>query len=93
MTHKLSHYRNTSGTHEIDFIVHRGDDDIVAFEVKLAKAPDKDAVKHLLWMKEQLGSKLKDMVLITSGSDAAAKTGLRLCLRCTSLAASRRSLG
>ncbi|WP_411699030.1 ATP-binding protein [Conyzicola sp.] len=67
---QLSHYRNTPGTHEIDFIVHRGDDDIVAFEVKLAKAPDKDAVKHLLWMKEQLGSKLKDMVLITSGSDA-----------------------
>jgi predicted AAA+ superfamily ATPase len=66
----LSHYRNTAGTREVDFIVHRGDDDIVAFEVKLAKAPTTAAVKHLLWMKEQLGPKLKDMVLITTGTEA-----------------------
>jgi uncharacterized protein len=70
----LSHYRNHPGTREIDFIVHRGDDDVVAFEVKLAKTPTDEAVRHLLWMKEQLGSRLKDMVLITTGTDAYRRT-------------------
>jgi hypothetical protein len=43
---------------------------VVALEVKLAAdVGDKD-VRHLLWLREQLGPRLLDAVVITTGTDA-----------------------
>jgi predicted AAA+ superfamily ATPase len=66
----VSHFRTPRGDHEVDFIVHRGDENVVGVEVKLSKAPDNDAVQHLLWLKEQIGGRMTDMVLVTTGSEA-----------------------
>ena len=63
---QLSHFRNRDGSREIDFIVER-DDQLVALEVKLApSATDRD-VRHLNWLQEQVGDRLKAKVLITTG--------------------------
>jgi len=66
----LSHFRTRNGDREVDFIVHRGDGATVAIEVKLARTVDDGDVKHLLWLKRQLGERLSDMVVIHTGSTA-----------------------
>lgn len=63
---RRTHFRNHDGSREIDFIVER-DDRLVALEVKLAPtATDRD-VRHLNWLHEQVGDRLKAKVLITTG--------------------------
>lgn len=66
----VQHIRTSRGDHEIDFLLHRNDGTNIAVEVKLTGAPDSSDVRHLLWLKEQLGEDLTDMVLIYTGSHA-----------------------
>jgi uncharacterized protein len=68
---EVSHLRLEGGRHEVDLIVERGDDRaIVAFEVKLAAGvADKD-VDHLRWLREKLGDRLVDAVVLTTGEHA-----------------------
>lgn len=63
------HLRTRAGEHEVDLIVERGQS-VVAIEVKLGVAPDDADVRHLLWLKRQLGDELADMVIVTTGSQA-----------------------
>ena len=63
------HLRTRGGEHEVDLIVERGQS-VVAIEVKLGVAPDDADVRHLLWLKRQLGDELADMVILTTGSQA-----------------------
>lgn len=35
--------------------------------MKLADVPSDDDVRHLLWLKQKLGSSLKEMVVVTAG--------------------------
>ncbi|HKI67521.1 MAG TPA: DUF4143 domain-containing protein [Solirubrobacterales bacterium] len=63
------HLRTRGGEHEVDLIVERGQS-VVAIEVKLGVAPDDADVRHLLWLKEQIGDELADMVIVTTGSQA-----------------------
>ncbi len=66
---RIAHLRTWSGEHEIDLIVERGQS-IVAFEVKLGgTATDRD-VRHLLWLRDQLGDELVDAVVVTTGREA-----------------------
>lgn len=66
---QTAHLRTWSGEHEVDLIVERGQS-VVAFEVKLGGvATDRD-VKHLLWLREQLGNELADAVVVTTGYEA-----------------------
>jgi predicted AAA+ superfamily ATPase len=67
---RVFHMRTESGLHEIDLIVTRGDEHVVALEVKLSRSVEESDVKHLRWLKERLGSKMLDAVVITSGSIA-----------------------
>ncbi|MFI5624535.1 hypothetical protein ACIA03_13805 [Nocardioides sp. NPDC051685] len=39
-------------------------------EVKLTATPEDADVRHLLWLREQLGDDLVDMVVITTGRHA-----------------------
>lgn len=66
----VSHLRAMDGRHEVDLILQRDDGKVLAIEVKLASAVDGHDVRHLLWLKDQLGDDLLDMVIITTGEQA-----------------------
>jgi uncharacterized protein len=66
---RVAHLRTARGEREIDLIVERGQS-VVAIEVKLGgSAIDRD-VRHLLWLREQIGDELADAVVITTGREA-----------------------
>lgn len=67
---RLTHLRTRDGDHEIDALARRHDGSTVAFEVKLKGAPDGKDVRHLHWLKHQLGDDLADMVVVTAGQNA-----------------------
>lgn len=66
----VHHLRTQNGRHEVDLVVARADQRVVAFEVKLGQVPDADAVRHLMWLRDRLGPDLLDAAVITSGKDA-----------------------
>ncbi len=67
---EVTHFRTVRGDHEVDFLVHSNNGGKVAFEVKLSPAVSDRDVKHLLWLKAQLGDELRDMVIINTGPAA-----------------------
>ena len=67
---RVSHLRTRGGEREIDFIVERDDRAVVAIEVKLAEDVDERDVRHLHWLRTELGDQLLDAVVITTGRHA-----------------------
>ena len=67
---RLYHLRQQGGRREIDLIVERADQRVVAIEVKLSGTVDKSDVKHLLWLREQIGDDLLDAIVINTGPHA-----------------------
>lgn len=63
----VSHLRTSRGDHEIDFIIHGSNGSTVAIEVKLDRSIGDKDVKHLLWLRENLGSDLTDSAVIYTG--------------------------
>jgi hypothetical protein len=66
---RTAHLRTWSGEREIDLIVERGQS-IVAIEVKLGNVVTDRDVRHLLWLRDQLGDELADAVVVTTGREA-----------------------
>ncbi len=66
----VKHLRSHGGDHEIDLIVQRDDDRVVAVEIKLATVPRDRDLRHLHWLKESIGDDLLDAIVITTGSAA-----------------------
>jgi hypothetical protein len=66
----VHHLRTRDGDHEVDLIVARRDERVVALEVKLHGAVDNTDVRHLLWLRDQLGDDLLDAAVITAGDRA-----------------------
>ncbi len=66
----VRHLRTDHGRHEVDLIVIRRDQRVVALEVKLARAVNDDDVKHLIWLREQIGDDLLDAAVIHTGPEA-----------------------
>lgn len=66
----VKHLRSYAGDHEIDLIVQRADDRVVAVEVKLTTAPRDRDLRHLHWLKKNIGDDLLDAIVITTGSSA-----------------------
>lgn len=66
----VRHLRTKNGRQEIDLIVVRADQRVVAIEVKFARTVKDDGVKHLLWLREQIGNDLLDAVIVTTGPHA-----------------------
>ncbi len=66
---RTGHLRTWSGDREIDLIVERGRS-ILAIEVKLGQTPDEQDVRHLQWLRNELGDDLADAVVITTGQAA-----------------------
>jgi hypothetical protein len=67
---RIGHFRTSRGRHEADLIIEGRDGGVVAFEVKLARTATDAHVKHLAWLSEQLGDRLRDAVVITTGPTA-----------------------
>lgn len=66
---RVSHYREGSGAREIDLIVEaRGK--VVAIEIKLSPVVNHAEVRHLLWLKDKLGDRLADAIVVTTGEFA-----------------------
>jgi len=67
---RVFHLRQYGGQREVDLVVERADQRVVAIEVKLgAEVKDRD-VRHLLWLREQIGDDLLDAVVVHTGPQA-----------------------
>lgn len=66
---RVSHLRTGRGEREIDIILEH-DGGVLAIEVKLGQVPDEEDVRHLRWLRRELGDRLLDSMVITTGSDA-----------------------
>lgn len=67
---EVRHLRTKNGRHEVDLIVVRPDQRVVAIEVKLARTVGDDDVKHLHWLRREIGDDLLDAIVITTGPAA-----------------------
>ncbi len=67
---RVRHLRQHGGRHEIDLIVERADQRVMAFEIKLSGTVDDDDVKNLLWLRNQIGDDLLDAAVINTGPQA-----------------------
>ena len=67
---RVHHLRTQGGEREIDLIVVRDDQRVVAIEVKLSATIEDKDVKHLRWLQDQLGEDLLDAAIITTGPHA-----------------------
>lgn len=67
---RVYHLRTRGGEREIDLIVEGADRRVVACEVKLSASVTDADVRHLLWLKETLGDRVADLVVLTTGPHA-----------------------
>lgn len=66
----VHHLRTRDGDHEVDLIVQRADQRMVALEVKLSPAVDDRDTAHLRWLRDRSGEDLLDAVIVTTGGEA-----------------------
>ncbi|MEZ3162225.1 DUF4143 domain-containing protein [Microbacterium sp. BWT-B31] len=66
---RVRYFRAPTGDRDVDVIVEaRGR--VVAIEVKLARTVDDHDVRHLLWLRERLGDRFADGIVVTTGTHA-----------------------
>lgn len=63
----VQHLRTNAGRHEVDVVVERPDGRVLAIEVKLGAEVRTSDLKHLHWLREQVGDQLVDAAVITTG--------------------------
>lgn len=66
----VSHFRKQGNTREIDFVITRSDDRVVALEAKLSQTVNSKDVRHLRWLRSEIGDDLLDAVIVTTGQFA-----------------------
>ncbi len=71
---RVGHLRTKNGEHEIDIIVEFDDLSCVACEVKLADTVTDGDVGHLNWLKENIGDRLVDRIVLHTGPFAYRRT-------------------
>lgn len=67
---QVRHLRTKAGLQEVDLIVEGPERRIVAIEVKATAAPRPGDTRNLLWLRERLGNRLADAVVVTTGQHA-----------------------
>lgn len=67
---RVRHLRLHSGRHEVDLIVERPDQRVVAVEVKLGATVTDNDVRHVSWLRKMIGDDLLDAVVIHTGPHA-----------------------
>lgn len=71
---RVHHLRTKNGRQEVDFVVTGRGNRAVGIEVKLSATVGDADVRHLLWLRDQLGPDLVDMIIVTTGTDAYRRT-------------------
>ena len=66
----VGHVRTWGGEREIDYVVTGRGGRVVAIEVKLAQTIDDRDVRHLHWLKTEIGDELADAAVLTTGGEA-----------------------
>lgn len=66
----VGHLRTKETDREIDLIVEGEDRRVVAIEVKLSETVGDKDVRHLNWLHAQIGDRLADRVIVTTGENA-----------------------
>jgi uncharacterized protein len=66
----VMHLRTKGGEREVDLIIEGSDGRVVAIQVRLARTIADADVRHLLWLRDQLGDELADEVVISTGPTA-----------------------
>ncbi|GHD13144.1 ATP-binding protein [Zhihengliuella salsuginis] len=66
----VGHLRTQNGDHEVDLIVSGPEGQVLGVEVKLAGWIEDRDVKHLHWLRDQLGERVVGLVVLYSGSRA-----------------------
>jgi uncharacterized protein len=66
----VSHLRTRGGEREVDLIVEGKALRILALEVKLGRTVGDADVRHLHWLRDQIGDSLLDAVVLTTGTEA-----------------------
>ncbi len=66
----VKHLRTQGGRQEIDLIVERRDQKVLALEVKLNRTVEDSDVKHLKWLEDKMGEDLVDAAVINTGPNA-----------------------
>jgi predicted AAA+ superfamily ATPase len=64
---RVGHLRTKNGDHEIDLIVEGENRSCIAIEAKLANTVDDHDVAHLNWLKQQIGDRLVDRIVVYTG--------------------------
>ncbi len=67
---RVHHLRKRGNQREVDFVVVRSDDRVVAVEVKLSRSVEDRDVRHLNWLSRELGDDLLDAIVVTTGTRA-----------------------
>ncbi len=67
---RVGHFRTRNGDHEVDVVIERDDGRVLALEVKMTAHVDDDDVRHLVWLRDRLGSDLVDAIIVTTGRHA-----------------------
>lgn len=70
---RVGHLRTKNGDHEVDLIVEADDLRCVALEVKAGDTVRDDDVRHLLWLRRQLGDRIGDSVVLHAGPHACRR--------------------
>lgn len=67
---RTSHLRTKDGRNEVDFIIESDSHAVTAIEVKLSDTVTSNDVRHLLWLRERIGERLVNAVVVTTGPQA-----------------------
>lgn len=67
---RVHHLRTQGGEREVDLIVERADGAVVALEVKLKSVIKDGDVRHLQWLRDQIGSRMLDAAVLSTGQQA-----------------------
>ena len=67
---RLHHLRQADGRHEVDVVVELGGGRVVAVEVKAGAAPRTQDARHLTWLRDELGERFVQGVILHSGAHA-----------------------
>jgi uncharacterized protein len=67
---RLYHLREEHGRYEIDIVAELGGQAVIGFEVKADAAPDRDAARHLIWMRDRLGDRFVRGIVFHTGPSA-----------------------
>jgi predicted AAA+ superfamily ATPase len=67
---RLYHLREEHGRYEVDIVAELGGQAVLGFEVKADAAPDRDAARHLVWMRDRLGDRFAHGIVFHTGPSA-----------------------